>query len=182
MSRPEWNDYFMSIAYLVSSRATCDRKKVGAVLVKDRTIISTGYNGAASGMPHCDEIGHELKDIEGRPSCVRTIHAESNAIDQAKESLKYATLYTNVIPCYDCAKRIVNAKISRVYYAEYYASRNTELVEEYFRKSQWVDPQAADQFSKGTELIKWEGEFITPLIPEDIVTRTALIQKQRISE
>jgi len=166
----------MSIAYLLSTRATCDRKKVGAVLVKDRTIISTGYNGAASGMPHCDQIGHELKEIEGLPSCIRTIHAESNAIDQAKVDLKGAVLYSNVIPCYDCAKRIVNAKISRVYYAEYYASRNTELVEEYFRSTQ------RQNYNPGTELVKWEGEFVTPAIPEDIVTRTALIQRARIKE
>lgn len=172
----------MSIAFLVSTRATCDRKKVGAVLVKDRTIISTGYNGAAAGMPHCDDVGHELKEIEGRPSCVRTIHAESNAIDKAKVDLKGATLYSNVIPCYDCAKRIVNAGIRRVLYAEYYASRNTELVEAYFHTSQWVDPQASDQFPRGTELIKWNGEFIIPEIPEEIVTRTAMIQKNRVPE
>lgn len=177
--RPSWDDYFMSIAFLVSTRATCDRKKVGAVLVKDRTIISTGYNGAASGMPHCDQVGHELKEIEGRPSCVRTIHAESNAIDQARESLEGAVLYTNVIPCYDCAKRIVNAKVSKVMYAEYYASRNTELVEAYFYSSQGNAKDRNYLHGNGTELIKWNGEFITPAIPDEIIQRTINIQKNR---
>lgn len=168
--RPIWDDYFMSMAYLASTRATCDRKKIGAVLVDPpgHGVISTGYNGAPAGMPHCYEAGHELKNIDGKDSCIRTLHAESNAIDSAPPSLlRGSILYSTVIPCYDCAKRIVNAKISHVIYAEYYASRNTELVEEYFKKSE-------------TDLTKWEGEFIVPShIPDDILRRTATIQRSR---
>ena len=81
--RVDWHTYFMNIARQVSTRATCDRKQVGAVIVRDKTILSTGYNGSIRGMPHCDDVGHELKKIEGRDSCIRTLHAESNAIDFA---------------------------------------------------------------------------------------------------
>lgn len=157
----------MSNAYLISTRATCDRKKVGAVLVKDRRIIATGYNGAASKMPDCDSVGHELKNIDGRDSCVRTLHAESNAIDHAGALAKHSILYTTVIPCYDCAKRIVNAGVTAVYYAEYYASRNTELVVDYFRNSI-------------CSLIHWNGEFITPdNVPDIILERAATIRRNR---
>ncbi len=168
--RPSWDDYFISIAYLVSTRATCDRKKVGAVIVDNKIIIATGYNGSAMGMPHCDEAGHELKEIEGRPSCVRTLHAESNALDFAGLPMaRGAVLYSTVIPCYDCAKRIVNAGIEKVFYAEYYASRNTELVEGYFETS-------------NTKLYRWNGEFVVPShVPEDILKRTAMIQGRKDS-
>lgn len=167
--RPCFDDYFMSIAYLISSRATCDRKYVGAVLVKDRRIIASGYNGSAEGMPHCDETDppHELKEIDNRMSCVRTLHAESNAIDQAGANCRYSTLYTTVIPCFDCAKRIVNAGILEVVYAEYYASRNTELVEKYFGSS------------PNCSLRKWEGEFVVPQVPKEILERTARLQRDR---
>lgn len=158
----------MSIAYMVSTRSTCDRKKVGAIIVKDRRILSTGYNGAPSGMPDCDVVGHELKTIDGRESCVRTLHAESNAIDFSGSAVRGAKLYTTVIPCYDCAKRIINAGIQHVRYAEYYASRNTELVIDYFGNSTICS------------LSKWEGEVITPAhVPDDILRRTATIQRSR---
>jgi dCMP deaminase len=167
--RPSWTDYFMSIAYLVSTRATCDRKKVGSLIVNaSHRIIATGYNGAPSGMPECDAVGHELKEIDGRLSCVRTLHAESNALDFAGNLSRDCVLFTTVVPCYDCAKRIVNAGITTVYYAEYYKSRNTELVEDYIKKS----PRC--------ELVQWEGEFIIPThVPQDILDRTARIQENR---
>ncbi len=167
--RPSWTDYFMSIAYLVSTRATCDRKKVGSVIATTRNrIIATGYNGSPSKMESCDDVGHELKMIDGRESCVRTLHAESNAIDFAGASAAGCIMYSTVIPCYDCAKRIVNSGIPQVYYAEYYASRNTDLVIDYFHKS-------------GYDLRKWEGELVFPThVPEEIVQRTALIQRNRI--
>lgn len=127
--RPEWDDYFMAIARAVARRATCDRKLVGAVIVDaQRRIVATGYNGAPRGLPHCDDAGHELKEIDGRMSCVRTLHAESNALDDAGRRAEGCVLYVTVIPCYDCAKRIVHAGIKRVVYGEYYQSRNTELV------------------------------------------------------
>lgn len=133
--RPSWDTYFLRIAELVATRATCDRKHVGAVIVRDKRIIATGYNGSPRGLPHCDEAGHELKQIEGRDSCVRTLHAESNALDQAGREAQSGELYVTVIPCYDCAKRIVNANVWKVVYGEYYASRNTELVESYLQES-----------------------------------------------
>jgi len=126
----------MEIAHLVATRGTCDRKQVGAVIVNDRhRIVSTGYNGVPAGMPHCDDVGHTLVEIDGRPSCVATLHAESNALDDAGRQARGCTLYTTVIPCFDCAKRIVNAGMTYVYYKEYYESRNTKLVETYFGTS-----------------------------------------------
>lgn len=125
--RPSWDYYFMEIAQVVAKRATCDRKRVGAVIVDPmHRIVSTGYNGAPAGLPHCGEAGHELKVIGDRESCVRTLHAESNALDDAGRRATGCSLYVTVIPCYDCAKRIVNAGIARVVYKDYYESRNTE--------------------------------------------------------
>lgn len=137
--RPSWDEFFMNIAKAVATRATCARKYVGAVIVSQNNIIATGYNGSARGLPHCsgpDGVGHEMKEIDGRMSCVRTLHAESNALDKAGwDCCDGATIYTTVIPCYDCAKRIVNAGIWRVVYGEYYQSRNTDLVLEYFKSA-----------------------------------------------
>lgn len=131
MSRPDWDTYFLMIAYVTATRATCNRKHVGAVIVDaDRRIVSGGYNGAPSGQPECDVVGHELRKINGRDSCVRTIHAESNALDRAKVDLRGCAIYVTVTPCYECAKRIVNAGITRIVYAEHYASQNTDLVVE----------------------------------------------------
>jgi dCMP deaminase len=146
MTRPDWDTYFMRIARIVAARATCDRKHVGALLTtSDHRIIATGYNGAPRGMPHCDEVGHEMKDIDGRPSCIRTIHAESNALDQAGLDARGGTLYITVISCYECAKRIVNAGIVKVVYGEYYESRNTKLVADFYRDA-------------GVELVQATGE------------------------
>lgn len=132
--RPSWDEYFMEMAYVVAKRATCDRKHVGAVLVdRDNRIVATGYNGSAHGMPHCDDEGHLLKNIDGRDSCIRTLHAESNAIDYAGKNSDGGTIYTTCIPCYDCAKRIVNAGIVYVAYDEFYESRNTDMTLQYFK-------------------------------------------------
>ncbi len=120
MARPTWNIYFMQLAYLAATRATCARKHVGAVIVDPyNRVVSTGYNGAPSGQPSCDEVGHEM--VEGH--CVRTLHAESNAIDFAGRGSLGCTIYVTITPCYDCAKRIVNAGIQRVVWDEFYASR-----------------------------------------------------------
>lgn len=121
-TRPSWDEYFMDIAKQVATRATCDRKHVGAVIVKDKVILSTGYNGSPRGMAHCDDIGHEM--VEGH--CIRTVHAEANAIAQAAKngvSIDGSTLYTTASPCYDCFKLLINAGIKRIVYGEYYASR-----------------------------------------------------------
>ena len=120
--RPSWDEYFMEIARVVSERATCDRLHVGAIIVKNRVILSTGYNGASRGLPHCDEAGHEL--VDGH--CVRTVHAEANAILQAAKygvPVDEATLYVTNSPCYDCFKMIVNAGIKRVVYGSFYKGR-----------------------------------------------------------
>lgn len=126
MSRADWDDYFMKIAEVAATRATCDRKHVGAVIVVNKTIVSTGYNGSPRGMPHCDEVGHELKDMGGRMSCVRTVHGEANAIAQAAKTgarIDGGTLYTTASPCYDCLKLIINAGIVRIVCKEFYSSR-----------------------------------------------------------
>lgn len=127
MTRPDWDSYFLALADLAATRGTCDRKKVGAVLVKDRRVLSTGYNGAPAGMPSCDEVGHELVVVGERPSCVRTLHAESNALDWAGREARGATIYTTAFPCYPCTLRIVNAGVRRVCYGEHYDSQNTPL-------------------------------------------------------
>jgi len=120
MSRPSWDTYFLGLAYHAATRATCDRKHVGAVLVApDRRVVATGYNGSPAGVPSCDDVGHEMHDNH----CIRTLHAESNAIDYAGREARGTTLYVTVIPCYDCAKRIVNAGIVKVFYDEFYGSR-----------------------------------------------------------
>lgn len=109
----------MEIARVVSSRATCDRKLVGAVIVRDRIILSTGYNGSIRGLPHCSEVGHMMEDGH----CVATIHAETNAILQAARSgvsIDGATIYTTASPCWPCFKMIANAGIRRIVFGEFY--------------------------------------------------------------
>ncbi len=128
MERVSWNQYFMNIATEVAKRATCNRKSVGAVIVRNKTILSTGYNGSPRGLPHCDDpgVGHELKDMGGRQSCVRTVHAEANAIAQAARTgsaIEGGILYTTASPCYDCLKLIINAGITKVICKEFYDSR-----------------------------------------------------------
>ncbi len=126
LPRVSWDEYFMSIAVQVATRATCDRKHVGAVIVRNRTILSTGYNGSPRGLPHCDDVGHEMKDMGGRQSCIRTVHAEANAITQAARTgtaIEGAELYTTASPCYDCLKMIVNSGIKKVVCLEFYDSR-----------------------------------------------------------
>lgn len=118
--RPSWAEYFMRSAYLIAQRASCDRKHVGAVIVTpDHRIVASGYNGAPAGMPSCDDAGHELHDGH----CIRTLHAEDNAISFAGRQALGCTLYVTVIPCYDCAKRIINVGIDKVVYDEFYGSR-----------------------------------------------------------
>ena len=124
--RPNWDEYFMDVAKVVAKRATCPRKSVGAVIVNNRTILSTGYNGSPRGLPHCIDFGCEMKEMGGRQSCVRTVHAEANAIAQAARSgtaIQGATIFTTASPCYDCLKLIINAGITRVVCFEFYGSR-----------------------------------------------------------
>jgi dCMP deaminase len=136
MARASWDDYFMNIARVVASRSTCDRKFVGAVIVRDKTILSTGYNGSIRGMPHCIDVGHMMEDGH----CVATLHAETNAIIQAAKNgvaIDGATIYVTASPCWNCFKTITNSGIRRILYGEFYrdqrifdvaARLNVELV------------------------------------------------------
>jgi dCMP deaminase len=124
MQRVSWDEYFMNIARVVSSRSTCDRKFVGAVIVRDKTILSTGYNGSIRGMPHCSEVGHMMEDNH----CVATIHAESNAILQAAKNgvaIDGASIYVTASPCWSCFKQIANTGMRRIVYGEFY--RDTRI-------------------------------------------------------
>ncbi len=117
--RPSWDEYFMGIAFEVAKRSTCDRAHVGAIIVKDKRILTTGYNGSPTGLPHCDDVGHLM--VDGH--CVRTLHAEQNAIIQAARygiSVLGSTIYVTHQPCLTCAKMIINAGIVRVVYAGEY--------------------------------------------------------------
>jgi dCMP deaminase len=117
--RVDWDEYFMKIAEVVANRATCDRKLVGAVIVRDKTILSTGYNGSVRGLEHCDEVGHLMENGH----CVATIHAESNAILQAAKNgvcIDRATIYTTASPCWSCFKMIANTGIKRICFGEFY--------------------------------------------------------------
>ena len=128
--RIDWSTYFMNFAKEVSSRSTCDRKHVGAVIVRDKTILSTGYNGSIKGLQHCDEIGHEM--VDGH--CLRTTHAEANAIVQAAKngvSINNAEIYVTASPCYNCFKLIANSGIKTIYYDEFYRDdRNIKRADE----------------------------------------------------
>jgi dCMP deaminase len=117
--RVDWDTYFMRIAREVSGRSTCDRKHVGAVIVRDRNILSTGYNGSIAGMPHCDDAGHMMEGGH----CVATIHAEANAILQAAKNgvmIDRASVYVSASPCWNCFKLLANAGISRICFGEFY--------------------------------------------------------------
>lgn len=121
-ARPSWDEYFLDLVDQVATRATCDRGRSGCVVVIDKRIVCTGYVGSPPGLPHCDEAGHEIKkvlDEDGtvRSHCVRTIHAEQNAICQAAKngiSLEGATLYCTMEPCRVCAMLVVSVGIARV--------------------------------------------------------------------
>jgi len=120
--RPSWDEYFMEVANAIAKRATCDRGRSGCVIARDNQILATGYVGAPSGLPHCDEVGHQLKKLiheDGSITqhCVRTVHAEQNAICQAARrgvSIEGATLYCRMTPCRTCAMMIINCGIVRV--------------------------------------------------------------------
>ncbi|HDQ22734.1 MAG TPA: cell division protein DedD [Candidatus Uhrbacteria bacterium] len=133
--RPSWDEYFMEIARTVAKRATCDRGRSGCVIARDKQILVTGYVGAPKGLPHCDEVGHQMKTMiheNGNQTqhCVRTTHAEQNAIVQAAKlgiAINGATLYCKMTPCSTCAKMIINAGIKRVVCEKkYHAGQESE--------------------------------------------------------
>ncbi|HCU38002.1 MAG TPA: cytidine deaminase [Armatimonadetes bacterium] len=122
--RPAWDDYFMEITHVVAKRSTCLRRHVGAVLVRDRRILTTGYNGPPKGLEHCGELGGCYREQLGVPSgqrqeICRAVHAEQNAIVQAAVhgvKLDEATLYLTTQPCVTCAKMLINANVTRIVY------------------------------------------------------------------
>ena len=128
MKRPTWNEYFMELAVLTAQRSTCLRRQVGAVIVKDRHIIATGYNGAPRGIKHCEDRGGCLRQKMNIPSGERhelciALHAEQNAIIQAAslgQSVEGATIYVTHQPCVICAKMIINAGIQEIIVQEGY--------------------------------------------------------------
>ena len=123
--RVNWHQYFMNIAEQVATRSTCDRKHIGAVIVRDKTILSTGYNGSIRGAPHCDDIGHDMENGH----CVRTVHAEANAVAQAaKHGVKIdsAEIYVTASPCLTCFKLLANSGIKVIYYKEFYRDKRIE--------------------------------------------------------
>ena len=140
-TRPSWDEYFMEIANTVSKRATCDRGRSGCVIVRDRQILVTGYVGSPKGLPHCDDVGHQLRKVlheDGSITqhCVRTVHAEQNAICQAAKlgiSLNNGTLYCRMTPCRVCAMLIINCGITRVVCEQKY--HDGAESEEMFRKA-----------------------------------------------
>lgn len=136
--RPDWGSYFMEIATIVAKRSTCLRRNVGAVIVKDRRILATGYNGAPIKLAHCLEIGciRQAKNIGSgeRHELCRGLHAEQNAIVQAAYhgvGIKSSWLYSTHLPCSICMKMILNAGIEEVFYLEGYPDDlSTHLIEE----------------------------------------------------
>lgn len=138
--RPSWDEYFIKIMEMVGSRGSCDRGRAGCVVTRENRIIATGYAGSPSGLPHCDEVGHEMHTVvheDGTQTrhCIRTTHAEQNAICEAARmgiALEGATLYCKMTPCYTCAKMIINAGIKKVICSQdYHAStRSKEIFKE----------------------------------------------------
>lgn len=117
--RSSWDEYFMAIARVVATRSTCDRKHVGAVIVRDKMLLATGYNGSIRGLPHCDDVGHLMQDGH----CIRTVHAEANAIVQAARNgvrVESGDIYVTASPCFSCFKLIANAGLRRIVFGEFY--------------------------------------------------------------
>jgi dCMP deaminase len=137
--RPSWDEYFVEIGRMVATRATCDRGRSGCVIVRNKQILTSGYVGSPKGLPHCDEAGHQFKktvheDGQITNHCVRTVHAEQNAICQAAKlgiSLDGATLYCKMTPCRVCAMLIINCGITRVVCEKHY--RGSEESVEMFK-------------------------------------------------
>lgn len=149
--RPSWDEYFMEIAKTVAKRATCDRGRSGCVIARDKQLLVTGYVGSPIGLPHCDEVGHQFKQMvheDGHITnhCVRTVHAEQNAICQAAKlgiALTGATLYCRMTPCRTCAMLIINCGIVRVVCEKkYHAGAESEaMIAEAGLKLEYVDDE-----------------------------------------
>jgi dCMP deaminase len=137
--RPSWDQYFMTITRQVAERSTCTRAKVGAVIVRDKNILATGYNGAPAGLPHCTDVGclvytSRTPAGETEENCFRTIHAEINAIAQAAKNgaaISGASVYITHTPCIHCLKVLVNTGIKHVYYEHEYKLHTLEEIRKY---------------------------------------------------
>lgn len=136
-TRPSWDKYFLDILEIVGTRSTCDRGRSGCVIVRDRRLLSTGYVGSPAHTAHCDGEGHEMHtvihpDESSSKHCIRTTHAEQNAIVQAARvgtPIEGATLYCHMTPCYTCAKMIINAGIERVVAGkDYHAGKRSKEI------------------------------------------------------
>lgn len=114
--RASWDEYFLRIAREVSTRATCSRRSVGCVLVRDKRILATGYNGSIRGLAHCTDVGCLMEDGH----CVRTVHAEANAVVQAAQPLVGARAYVTSLPCWVCFKLLANAGVTRIVFQDHY--------------------------------------------------------------
>jgi dCMP deaminase len=122
--RQSWDQYFMNIARMVSTRSTCPRKSVGAVIVRENGILATGYNGSMAGAPHCTDVGCMMENGH----CIATIHAEANAVIHAAKhgvNLNGGILYVTASPCWNCFKMIVNSGIKTICYGEFYRDERT---------------------------------------------------------
>src|SRR3989344_2373348 len=135
--RSSWDEYFLKMVDIVGSRGTCDRGRSGAILVKEKRILATGYVGSPVGITHCDEVGHDMHTLtreDGTVSrhCLRTAHAELNAIANAARlgvAIEDATLYCKMVPCYTCAKTIINAGVKRVVaLKDYHATSQSKII------------------------------------------------------
>lgn len=139
--RPSWDEYFLQMAELVGSRGTCDRGHAGTVIVKDKRLLASGYAGSPMGLPHCDDVGHEMHKVTNEDGsisqhCIRTTHSETNAIANAARfgvAIDGATMYSKMVACYACAKVVINSGIKRfVALQDYHASTRTK---EIFKKA-----------------------------------------------
>ena len=159
--RPSWDDYFMALARILGTRSSCDRLQAGAILVKDKRIISSGYNGAPPGMPTCNEVGHLME--EGH--CVRTIHAEHNAILQAAQlgstSTKGCMMYTKYNPCIHCTKYVIAAGVTRVVVGKIYRGmeavtflRDAGIQVDIYKESKEWDQYLVDMFAQEVEEVR----------------------------
>jgi dCMP deaminase len=160
--RPSWDDYFMEVANTIAKRATCDRGRSGCVIARDSQLLVTGYVGSPTGLPHCDEVGHQFKkviheDESVTQHCVRTVHAEQNAICQAARlgvSLQGATLYCRMTPCRVCAMLIINCGIARVVCEKkYHAGAESEAM--------FAEVGISIEY-KVEEVLSYEGQSVTP--------------------
>ena len=156
-TRPTWDQYFTEIAKVVGTRSTCDRGRTGCVLTKNNHILVTGYAGAPRGLPHCDDVGHQLKTVrheDGHESthCLRTAHAEQNAITQAARigvPVEGATLYCIMTPCAACAKMLINAGIVRIVCAKrYHAGEESEEMFRYVGIELKFFDEVVEQYEK----------------------------------